>query len=293
MTYWFKFNVSSETANQVTNAKDTTYDNSPSIYIPRWQTIGKIAIYVDEQLVHVSKTGPVWNGFNHPLLIKLGEPRQKEYEVIIRVDSLKSAGLAISNIYTGPVDELHSSYSWRTILQTRFPEIANSAFLLIGFFSLALWSRHRNESIYLLFFVVAVFSYLRCLQYYIGIEPLVISENWFSWLNVISSGWLVIFTYAFCFRLHGIRFKKIETALLVAMAFISLITIPNLGVTKDLGTILSFANLLIFIELILLTILMTFASWKSRSVDGLRLSTAHFFNITLGINYVLFQYYKL
>lgn len=293
VTYWFKFNVSSETANQVTNAKDTTYDNSPSIYIPRWQTIGKIAIYVDEQLVHVSKTGPVWNGFNHPLLIKLGEPRQKEYEVIIRVDSLKSAGLAISNIYTGPVDELHSSYSWRTILQTRFPEIANSAFLLIGFFSLALWSRHRNESIYLLFFVVAVFSYLRCLQYYIGIEPLVISENWFSWLNVISSGWLVIFTYAFCFRLHGIRFKKIETALLVAMAFISLITIPNLGVTKDLGTILSFANLLIFIELILLTILMTFASWKSRSVDGLRLSTAHFFNIPLGIHDVLLQNYQL
>lgn len=293
VTYWFKFNVSSKTANQVTNAKDTTYDNSPSIYIPRWQTIGKIAIYVDGQLVHASKTGPVWNGYNHPLLIKLGEPKPKEYEVIMRVDSLKSAGLAISNIYTGTLDELHPAHSWRTNLQTRFPEIASSAFLLIGFFSLVLWSRHRNESIYFLFFIVAVFSYLRCLQYYIGIEPLVISENWFSWLNVISSGWLVIFTYAFCFRLHGIRFKKIETALLVAMAFISLITIPNLGVTKDLGTILSFANLLIFIELILLTILMTFASWKSRSVDGLRLSTAHFFNIPLGIHDVMLQNYQL
>lgn len=293
LTYWFKFIVSAENTNQVANPKDAVYDNSPSFYIPRWQTIGKIAIYVDGQLVHASKTGPVWNGYNHPLLIKLGEPKPKEYEVIMRVDSLQSAGLAISTIYTGTLDELHPAYSWRTNLQTRFPEIASSAFLLVGFFSLALWSRHRNESIYLLFFIVAVFSYLRCLQYYVGIEPLVISENWFSWLNVISSGWLVIFTYAFCFRLHGIRFKKIETGLLVGMAFISIVTIPNLGITKDLGTILSFANLLIFVELILLTILMTFASWKSRSVDGLRLSTAHFFNIPLGIHDVMLQNYQL
>src|SRR5690606_16846632 len=42
-----------------------------ALYLPRWQTIGKISVYADRQLIYHSPTGPVWNGFNHPLLLDL------------------------------------------------------------------------------------------------------------------------------------------------------------------------------------------------------------------------------
>lgn len=263
-------------------------------YLPRWQTIGKIAVYVDQQLAYRSMGGAVWNGYNHPLWIKLANAHEAPpQEIILRIDHLDSAGSAISSAWIGDESDLKWRYMSRAWLQAKLPEILSAAFLIIGLYAFSLWLKRRHESTYLLFFTASLLSYVRCLQYYVGTEPLPISDAWFSWININASGWLVLNTYFFCYRLHGKRYTKLEFTCLLLMALATLVTLPNLVLPSNLGTFSSLANLVIFGELVILTIVMAFASWRSHSREGLLLSFMHALNIPLGMHDVMMQNYQV
>ncbi|HVE55157.1 MAG TPA: histidine kinase, partial [Ramlibacter sp.] len=47
--------------------------HEPFLYLPRWQTIGVVAVYVDGRLVHRTRGSRVWNSFNRPLLLPLAD----------------------------------------------------------------------------------------------------------------------------------------------------------------------------------------------------------------------------
>jgi len=275
---------------------ETGSDDPLYLYIPRWQTIGKIAIYANNALVFKSEGGPMWNGYNHPVWINLDTALPNGIpvnDVTIRIDHLTTAGSALSTVWIGPKNSLGIKYSIRSFLQNKFIEIASSAFLLIGFFSLALWFKHRQESIYLLFTLSSVLSYLRCMQYFVGTEPLYIPEVWFTWVNINASGWLTLALYFFCFRLHGRRYPKIERTCVALMGMVSLITLPVLDIFADMGVVISFVNLILFAELIFISGLMIFASWKSQSRDGLTLSLLFILNVPLVIYDILLQNYQI
>ncbi|AKR43908.1 sensor histidine kinase [Methylophilus sp. TWE2] len=282
-SYWFKINLTSQIPK---------HGNRYAVYLPRWQTIGKIKVYADQQLVFSSNSGPVWNGYNYPLWLTF-QAHQIPKTLLIRVDASQQAGMGLSKIYFGDEQDLYLKYLTRTWVQTHFPEIASSALLLTGLFAFTIWLRRRDEFIYLLFFCVSIFSYIRCMQYFVGVNPLIIPENWFSWLVVNASGWTIIFTYATCSHLYQISFKRLQFGLICIMALVSIFTLPTLNLAHDFGQVWSMASLIIFGVLVFYAGMMVVASWKSRSKEGAVLSSVFVFNIPLGIHDLMLQNYQI
>lgn len=284
VTHWFRISLDDFPARA-----DVLY-----LYVPRWQTIGKIAVYADSRLLYHSQGSPVWNGFNHPLWIPLAEPDdQPPSEILIRMDSLASAGAALSTIWVGNHAALGPSQFSRELIQVTVPQVSSAAFLFIGLFSFAVWLKRRKESVYLLFFFSSVLSYLHTLQYHMGLEPLPIPDAWFSWLTVNSLGWLILTIYFFSFRLHGKRYPKLERWLIALMIVSSALTLPLLQFIPDVDLVAPLAYLMLIAVVIVLVVTTVVASWRSRSKEALLFSAWNALNVPLAIHDWMLQNYLI
>ena len=65
------------------------------LYLPRWQTIGRIAVYGDDQLLYRSLGDVVWNAFNFPLWVPL--------------DAEGTVPSASSGTHSGKLNALHTT----------------------------------------------------------------------------------------------------------------------------------------------------------------------------------------
>lgn len=263
------------------------------LYLPRWQTIGQIAVYADGRRVLRSEGGPVWNGFNHPLWVELDPTGALPHEIVIRLDHLRGAGAGLSTVWIGAQDDLLWRARTREWLQAKVPEVASTAFLLLGFFSLMVWLRRRKEAIYGMFFACAAFLYMRCLHYYVGLSPLAVPDAWFGWMTVNSLGWLIIVTYVFVFRLHERRFPRLERAVLAVMALATLLTVPPLVESPVLAMLAPLSYLVLLALTVVLTVLACVVSWRNRSFEGVILSAWCTLNVPFGVYDWLLQNYRI
>jgi signal transduction histidine kinase len=192
------------------------------LYLPRWKTIGRLAIYADGALLYSSEGSIVHNGFNHPLMIRLNpaEGQQAPSSIVLRIDRLQSSGSAVSTVWLGSLPALVWRYQIRQILQLQLPYIGGAALLAVGLFSLALWVRLRLDSMYLLFFATSFVAFVRLLHYHVGANYLPISDEWFEWLTVVSLIWLIVLCHRFMERLHERRVAWL-TPTLAGVALVS------------------------------------------------------------------------
>lgn len=263
------------------------------LYLPRWQTIGQVAVYVDDRLAYRSGAGPVWNGFNHPLWIALdqpGAPRPKT--VWLRVDHLRAAGAAVSTAWLGDERALADRRWWRSWLQTTLPRLASSGFLIVGLFALAVWAR-RREPAYGLFAVAAALFFVRSLHYHLGLEPLPISEEWFGWMTVNSLAWLIPVTYFLGLRLHGQRYPRVEWTLVAMIALSTVASLPPVAVLPHLALLAPAAYLLMILGLVGITVLGSWAAARARSRDGMLVATANVISIPAAVHDLLLQNYQV
>lgn len=174
------------------------------LYLPRWKTLGRIAVYGDGVLLHQSQGSAVHNGYNHPLLLPLNAAARtpSPASVLIRVDRLRSSGSGFSTVWVGDQDALGWRYHVRQLLQVQLPFMGSAAFLAVGAFAFAVWLGKRRESLYLLFFAISAMAFLRTLHYFVSGDYLPISDEWFEWITVASLLWLIILIHLFLQRLH-------------------------------------------------------------------------------------------
>ncbi|MBT2337213.1 sensor histidine kinase [Variovorax paradoxus] len=174
------------------------------LYLPRWKTLGRIAVYGDGVLLYQSQGGAVHNGYNHPLLLPLNATANtpSPATVLIRVNRLRSSGSGFSTVWVGDEDSLSWRYHARQLLQVQLPFIGSAAFLAVGAFALAVWLGKRRESLYLLFFAISATAFLRTLHYFVSGDYLLVSDEWFEWITVASLLWLIILIHLFLQRLH-------------------------------------------------------------------------------------------
>ena len=264
------------------------------LYLPRWQTIGQIGVYADDQLLMRSRAGPIWNGFNHPLWITLNPSQEisSPRSITLRVDHLRSAGSAISSVWLGDEEGLGQKYFWREWLQAGVPYIFSTSFLFIGLFAAAVWVV-RREVLYGLFFVSAALYFVRSLHFHLGQEPLPISEEWFGWLTIHSLNWLLFAAYAFGFRLHKQRYPRLEAAVAGMLLLASLATLPLFAATPHLSQWAPLIYLLSIAALIIVTIVGLCAAWRSDSGLAKLLASWNALNIPAGIHDWMLQNYKL
>jgi signal transduction histidine kinase len=263
------------------------------LYLPRWQTIGQVAVYADERLLYRSQAGPVWNGFNHPLWIDLearggGVPRA----VWLRVDHARGAGLAVSTAWFGTAAELGASRWWREWLQAQLPFLASAGFLVTGVFALGVWAR-RREATYGLFFVASLLFYARALHYHLGLEPLPIPEDWFGWMTVNALCWMIPTVYFLGLRLHGRRHRRAEWLLTAVIAASSIASMPPLAVVPSIEAAAPLVYLLLLAALVGITILGAWSAWRARSRDGLLVAGLNALSIPAGAHDWLLENYRI
>jgi signal transduction histidine kinase len=200
------------------------------LYIPRWKTIGQLAIYGDGLLLYQSEGSLVNNGYNHPQLLRLngaaGVPAPAS--VLLRIDRLQASGSALSTVWVGPARQLVWRYQVRAFLQNQLPFVGVSAFLALGMFSLAVWCKRRQESLYLLFFFTSAAAFVRMQHYYIGGNYLPISDVWMQWITVASLMWLIVLVNSFMERLHKRPMRWLTPCLVGITLTSNLLTLPGL-----------------------------------------------------------------
>jgi signal transduction histidine kinase len=200
------------------------------LYLPRWKTIGQLAIYGDGKLLYQSEGSLVYNGYNHPLLLRLngaaGVPAPAS--VLLRIDRLQASGSALSTVWVGTARQLVWRYQLRALLQNQLPFVGVSAFLALGLFSLATWCKRRHESLYLLFFVTSAAAFVRMQHYYIGGNYLPLPDVWMQWITVASLMWLIVFVNSFMERLHKRPLRWLTPCLVGITLTTNLLTLPGL-----------------------------------------------------------------
>lgn len=214
------------------------------LYLPRWKTLGHIAVYGDGVLLHQSQGSAVHNGYNHPLLLPLNAAARtpSPASVLVRVDRLRSSGSGFSTVWVGSQDALGWRYHARQLLQVQLPFMGSAAFLAVGAFAFAVWLGKRRESLYLLFFAISAMAFLRTLHYFVSGDYLPISDEWFEWITVASLLWLIILIHLFLQRLHQ-QPSRWLTRLSVGLALAcSVATLPH--VSKAIPSLYLFTPLL-------------------------------------------------
>lgn len=261
-------------------------DGEEVLYLPRWQTIGRITVYADGRLIHHSRGGPVWNSFNLPLWLPLNftqdEPAPRQ--ILVRLVGPVAAGAGLSSLWVGPREELIWQHRVREALQANIPFMASAAFLAIGLFSLAVWSRRRAETAYLLFFVSSALFFLRCIHYYSGERRPLMPEEWFGWITVNSLGWLLVSVYFFTFRLHAVRHPWVERCVLLLMGLTSLITLPPLTLLAPVADLAPLAYLVQLLVMVVVTVVALWAARRSGNRVAMLLAGWNVTNIPVGVH---------
>lgn len=267
----------------------------PYLYLPRWQTIGRMAVYADERLVYRSTGDAVWNGFNFPLWLPLaGEAASNAPPpsfLRLRIESLTSAGGAVSSAWVGPRAALESRYQWRRLLQSRISEIMSFAVMGLGLFALLVWLLRRRESIYLLFAVYTLFMALRGLHYYMGVEPLPIASAWFGWITVNSVNALLVTWYFFVATLVPRAPRFVGRALLVLLAVSWTVTMPALAVVPAFDAMAPLSYLLTILAGVPAVVSIAWAAWRQGSREGILASSVGLVDLPVAIHDWLMQNY--
>ncbi len=271
-----------------------------ALYLPRWQTIGNVAVYVDGARAH--GTGDqggsrVWNSFNRPLWVPLPAkaptaaptgPR----EVLLRMASQPGVGGAVSAAWIGPVPQLHPSYRLRTWLQVDLLAIVSAVYVALGLMALAVWCVRRRDTPYLLFFAASLAHGLRTVHFTLGDQPLLLPEAWFGWLTVNALGWSMVFIYLFILRIHGQRRPRLERGMVLLQSVASVATLP-LPWLLQVDAILPLANAAALLLLVVAVVSGSRVAWGARTLEGRLLAVWMLLFIPTGVHDLLLQNYAL
>ncbi|MGJ7484851.1 ATP-binding protein [Variovorax sp. LT2P21] len=261
-------------------------------YLPRWQTIGRIAVYADDRLIYRSTGDLVWNGFNHPLWLPIdADGGAPPHTLLLRIDSVASAGGAVSSAWVGPAAALEPQFQLRRLLQARISEVMSVAVMGLGLFALVVWLRRRHERVYLLFALYTLFMVLRGLHYHMGLEPLPIPTAWFGWMTVNAVNALLVTWYFFVATLVPQAPRWPGRALLGLMLLACLVTLPVLSAYPWIDALAPLSYLVTILSAVPAVLMMAWAAWRNGSREGVLASCVGVIDLPVAVHDWLMQNY--
>lgn len=265
------------------------------LYLPRWQTAGRIAVYGDRQLLYRSMGDVVWNGFNYPLWVPLdAEGTQTTPHVLrLRVDSVDHAGGALSSMWIGTAQDLSARYRLRSLLQTGVADGLSMIALGLGAFALAVWLLRRRERTYLLFALFTVLWVLRGLRYHVGLEPLPIPPAWFGWISVNSGNALLVTWYVFVATLVPNAPRWPTRVLLTLLVVSSIATLPLLADQAWAAMLSPLAYWVTIVAGVPSNLLMAWYAWRHGGREGIVAASIGVLHIPVALHDAMMQNYLL
>jgi len=273
---------------------DTTAFDNPVLYLPRWQSVGQLAVYGNGHLLYRSGGSAQWSGFNRPLWLPLDTDTPEPVStVLLRITSLEGVGSGLSSIRIGSANDLRWRYDTRRWIQQELPYLASIVYLAIGLFALGVWAVRRHETIYGLFFAASVVFYLRCLHYHVGSGPMLLNDEWFSWLTITALGWLAIVSYFLAFHLHGRAYPWIERSMLAGMLIVTVAMLPVWKLYLHLVLLAPLTYLGILVVTLFAYLTSVWGAWRARSRDGLLLACWNLLALPIAAHDMLLQSYRI
>jgi signal transduction histidine kinase len=265
------------------------------LYLPRWQTIGRIAVYGDDQLLYRSQGDVVWSAFNFPLWVPLDAEGTLPAPAVlrIRIDSLPGAGGNVSSIWVGPAKDLAARYQLRSLLQTGVADVLGMAALGLGAFALAVWLLRRRERTYLLFALFTLLWVLRGLRYHVGMEPLPIPSAWFGWMTINSGNALLVTWYVFVSTLVPTAPRWPIKALLGLLVVSSIVTLPLVADHEWIAALAPLTYLVTIAAGVPANILMAWAAWRHGGREGIVAASIGLLHMPVAVHDWMMQNYLL
>ena len=200
------------------------------LYIPRWQTVGTAAVYVDGRLAWQSRGSRVWPSFNQPVWIDLGGDVRpgEQLAVHVRMANLPGVGGALSSVWAGPAEALRPGWRLRSLLQADLLAYVRGANLVLGVLALVVWlaRRRHGETGFLLFFLLSLAHVLATMFFLVDAEGFGIHDEWFSWLTLAGSLGASVCSFFLLCRVQRRRYPRLARALLVYAGAVALVLLP-------------------------------------------------------------------
>ena len=273
-------------------------DGGLRLYIPRWQTVGTVAVYAGNERVWRTHGSRVWNSFNHPVWIDLGgllPPPGQPLSVHVRMASLPGVGGALSTLWAGPTRALEPGWRTRTVLQTTLVGYMRGSYLILGLFALGLWAarRRRGEPIYAWFFLMSVFQMLNTLPYLVdnpGIGNL--TDPWFAWLtHVVGTLGSALASFYFLRTLNALHWPRLERALQLYVLAVAALTFPPLGLHLD--RVLPLLRLALVPPALVVTAAALWGAWLRRTPSSMLLAAWMVLSFPVGVHDLALQSYRI
>ncbi|NWO67838.1 sensor histidine kinase, partial [Escherichia coli] len=93
-------------------------------------------------------------------------------DLLIRIRHVRGIGGALSTLWIGDYRQLAAAYYARAFFQAELPYISSAMFLATGAFAFLVWLRSRRETLYLLYALMTVATFLRVMHAYMGADRL-------------------------------------------------------------------------------------------------------------------------
>ncbi len=265
------------------------------LYLPRWQTAGRIAVYADQHLLYRSQGDVVWNSFNYPLWVALDADGTAPAPRVLRlrIDSAAGAGGAVSTLWVGTTQDLWPRFQARSMLQSGAADVLGMTALGLGAFALAVWLLRRRERTYLLFALFTVLWVLRGLRYHVGLEPLPIPPAWFGWISINSGNALLVTWYVFVSTLVPTAPRWPTRVLLVLLLVSSVVTLPVLDGNPGAAALAPLTYWVTILAGVPSNLLMAWYAWRHRGREGLVAASIGLLHIPVALHDAMLQNFML
>jgi signal transduction histidine kinase len=134
---------------------------------------------------------------------------------------------------------------------------------------------------------------LRSAHYVMGEQPPVLPDAWFGWITVNSVAWVQICVFAFAFRVHRKPMPRLAIAIVTLVVLGSVLTLPLPWLAPHISAMLPALYIVAGLQTAVIAGSGLWASWTSRSREGLALFAFFALNVPVGVHDLLLQTYRI
>ncbi|MGB3072504.1 MAG: ATP-binding protein [Ottowia sp.] len=271
----------------------TITPQGPRLYIPRWQTVGTQALYVNGHLLWQSRGSRVWNSFNRPIWLDLGGATRPGEPAILHVRAamLPGVGGALSTVWVGPEEQLEGAWRMRNLLQADLITLMRGAYLVLGVFALVVWLvRRRGGEVYLMFFLMSVCHLMSSLHFLVDSQGFALRDDWFSWLTLAGSQGSVLCSFHFLCLVEQRPRPRLGRVLLAYVVAVTLAALPVWA--PSLTTMLPLLRLTLLPPSLLVLAVAVLGAWRQRTPSSVLLALWILASFPMGMHDLALQNYR-
>ncbi|MBC7625265.1 MAG: hypothetical protein H7232_18005 [Aeromicrobium sp.] len=136
--------------------------------------------------------------------------RDGSNELLVRLHPDDHARAGLSKVYLGDSAELREIYNRRYFIQTKAPQLITGVLVVMSIFSLTIWLRRRNETMFLLFGLMAAVAVVRLFHHYFRDTP-----AWLVMMAVPAVLWLTVLQTSFALHYGNRSLPRMERGLMI------------------------------------------------------------------------------